>query len=93
MVYQRASITRGANEYIVLWYISGTDCSVYLNKVNTMFSPGMTGDQLFTTIKDPNEFNDLNAFVVANSLDRISVGGEVPYVIEENPLGFGNGKN
>jgi hypothetical protein len=83
MVYQRASITRGSKEYLVLWYISGLQTSVYLNTISNT-----TGTSVFEAVTDDQEFKDLMAFIVSKKLDRIEVGDEVPYVVEENPLGF-----
>ena len=91
-VYQRALITRttltGTNEYVVVWYMNGLTCNVSLNRINPFFSPGMPGDEIFLTIQNEQEFQELLEFVIENKLDRLGVGDEVPYVVEEDPLGF-----
>lgn len=83
-VFLRATITRTNKRYVVLWLINGEEFSVWLNELQVSAPDGRP----FCRIEDENEYNELLKFIHDHKLDQLDGTTEVPYVVEEDPLGF-----
>lgn len=83
-VFLRATISRTSKRYAVLWLINGEEFTIWLNEVR----PASPDGRPFQRVEDENEYNELLKFAHDNALDRIDTTTEVPYVVEEDPMGF-----